>query len=206
MSSEASECVEAIRELARRGGLASLDADSVLLGSTVPEMGIRWRGGIRQEPDGRLLVVESVEGLPGPVSQRVNQLLGTAYLGFFDAATDGLPLTDVGLIERWFGESVPANYPEGGPEFLRFAVTYWTLKVLIRQEEADQPLAWHLAKRLDDLIWPLFFPFDGPLIADPEQREADQRRFLAAFAPRIAVDPFIAGNSILIRDRIRHRR
>ncbi len=133
----------------------------------------------------------------------MSHLFAAAYLGFYELAAAGTALTDESSVKDWFGASVRENYPEAGPAFLRFATTYWTLKVLIRQLrlENSHALVHAFLRRVDDLLGELFFPSEGPIKIDPARREADQRRFLAAFGPKIDIEDFIQRNPILIRDR-----
>lgn len=130
-------------------------------------------------------------------------MLASAHLGFYDAATDGVALTDIGSVKQWYGRTISENYPGAGVAFLNFATTYWTLKILLRQLELEDvsPLVRVLLGRMDSFLGDLFFPFEGPFIMDPAQREFDQRRFLNAFGPRINVADFLKHNPILIRDR-----
>lgn len=199
------DAIGAFGYLTGLGGGRLDEADSILLTHEVTRDAIVWRGGISQDATGRLSLVEAVViyQLSEAESARVAQLLAFAYRGFYAAAADGIAVTDTRQVTEWYGGSVTANYPEAGPAFLRFATTYWTMKVLGRrlQLEAPNPMVAALLDRIDALLGPLFFPHDGLVKIDANQREADQRRFLKAFGPTVDVDDFLRHNPILIRDR-----
>ena len=190
--------------LVHRGSSRLNDADQILLAAPIDEQ-VSWRGGIREDGSGKLIFIEAIDSneLNERDAARLGHLLGAAYVGFYALAAEGIALADVTKVMAWYGESVEANYPEAGPAFLRFATTYWTFKVLIRELDLHQSrsLIRALLVRIDELLGPLFFPYEGPITADPARREADQRRFLLAFGPSIALEDFVARNPILIRDR-----
>lgn len=200
----------AVTELARRGRVVIDSNDRNLLTHSCTPDDVLWRGGVREDPDsGQLSFIEAPEvaGLPSTSASRLGQITGAAYIGYYDAATDGLPLVDVAIIPATFGGTVEGNYPEGSSTFLKFARTYWTMKATVQNAEKSdrRALCVHVLKRIDDLVWPLFFPFHGPLFTPADRRERDQRKFLEAFAPRIDIADFLRGNPILIRDRARQK-
>lgn len=135
----------------------------------------------------------------------VGYVLAAAFSGFFDAAADGVALVPVERISEWVGASLKDNYPEAGPAFLKFATTYWTLKILMRRVElaGSGCMARHIITRIDSLIHPLYFPFDGPYQIPVEQRERDIAMSLRAFGKRIDATDFLKRNPILIRQRRR---
>lgn len=203
------EAVTAFEYLAGRGGRLCDTADHGILSLTIPPTAVRWRGGIRQDTTGHLTFLDALvtDGMSEADAQRAGILLASAYLGFYDVAADGLALTNVADIKDWYGAAIDENYPDAGEAFSRFATTYWTFKVLLGQIEMNAPVHFigSLLTRIDELLGPLFFPFPGPMKTDPTQREADQRRFLQAFGPRIDIDDFLTRNPILIRDRSSRR-
>ena len=181
------------------------DTDCGLLRRIIPNDAVNWRGGIRDTASGGVTFIEAIDCriLDDVAAQRVGMMLASAYRGFYEAAADGAAVSAIDGVREWYGETIEDNYPEAGTAFLRFATTYWTLKVLVRQLEFYQlsPLARWLLVRLDSFLGDLFFPIDGPFKIAPTQRERDQVRLLNAFGPRIAVSDFIDGNPILIRDK-----
>jgi hypothetical protein len=199
------DAIAAVEHLAWRGSVRADSDHRVLLARTVNLSGVAWHGGIRQDQDSHLTFIEALfcEDLTPDEARRGGELLAASYLGFYDAAAEGIALVDVGAVKEWYGETVEENYPEAGRAFLRFATSYWTLKVLMRRLEIEKSsaLVRALLTRIDDLVGPLFFPYHGLLKADPAQREADQRRFLDAFGPKIDIADFLKRNPILIRDR-----
>ena len=51
------------------------------------------------------------------------------------------------------------NYPDAGVAFLRFAATYWTFKVLLRQLDLENlsPLVGALLDRMDSFLMERYF-------------------------------------------------
>jgi hypothetical protein len=199
------EALAAFQFLAGRGGLFLDAADLQLLRREIPKVAVSWRGGIRNLPSGGVEFVEAINCslLDETAAKRVGLMLASAYLGFYDAAADGVALTHVDSVKKWYGGTLSDNYPEAGAAFLKFSTTYWTFKVLLRQLDLENlsPLVGVLLVRMDSFLGELFFPFDGPFKIDPAQREVDQRRFLNAFGPRINIANFLNRNPILIRDK-----
>lgn len=199
------DAIAAFRFLAGLGGLPLDEADIALLEREVPRDAIRWRGGIRDTPTGGVTFIEAIDCrlLNEVETSRSNVMLASAYRGFYEAAADGISLTDVSAVREWYGKSVEDNYPDAGPSFLQFATTYWTLKVLLRQLDFNGSTTLVRAHviRMDELLGDLFFPLGGPILIDPARRELDQRRLLEAFAPRINVSDFLSKNPILMHDR-----
>jgi len=199
------DAVAALELLALRGRIRFNEVDRKLLARSCQDGGIGWRGGIRQDSSGHLELIDAIdwkELLPDE-SLRLSQITAAAYLGFYDCAADGIALTAVESVGQRYGKSLKENYPEAGKAFLRFATTFWTLKVLIDRLElaSAKRLALSLLLRIDDLVGDLFFSYDGPFRVDPDRREKDQRRFLCAFGPRIDREDFLRCNPILVRDR-----
>jgi hypothetical protein len=118
-----------------------------------------------------------------------------------EAATDGWEFVPQSRIKERFGKSLADNYPEAGPAFLRFAVSYWTLKLLSSDlwDERATVVA-QLIAALEAQIGSVFFPTPGPVRIDPVQRETTQRALLTELAPRIDLQDFIGRNPILLRD------
>jgi hypothetical protein len=201
-----SEALSAARELARRANVSLSDHDSMLLEKQFPEGTVAWTGGVRERlgASGSLhfdLNVKS-EHLTTSEADRLSVLGAAMYQGLFDAATDGLPLTAVVTVRKWYKSDVIDNYPEANETFIKFATTYWTFKALVRELRLSYPnfLLTQLMDIVDGEFYPLFFPYDGPVAIDPGRRARDQARFLRRFAPRIDVAEFQAGNPILLRD------
>jgi hypothetical protein len=198
------EALGALDVLCCRGGIRLDDADRAILRRRIPSP-ITWLGGTRQSASGELSLAEQIScaALTVAESTRASQIFSAVYLGIYDAAADGVALTDVNEVARWYHASVRDNYPEAGRAFLRFATTYWTFKVILRRLDLEHRdmLLRSIFQRADELIAPLFFPQDGPLKIDPKQREDDQRRFLTTFGPRVDVKEFLLRNPILMRDR-----
>jgi hypothetical protein len=126
--------------------------------------------------------------------------------GFYFLAARGHTFADPAGIPNRFGSTLEANYPEASPSFLKFAYSYWTLRLIIdhRAFENNRPIAWNLLAGYDDqVLRPLFFPTPGPVIIPPDRRATTQRRLIAGSGAPINIDDFLRGNPILLRDRKR---
>ena len=136
---------------------------------------------------------------------RIGEIYENILEGFFHCAAKGLTFIPEEIITGRHGRSVEQNYPEASNEFLKFAKTYWTLKILvdnlITSGEIDCLGGYFLGK-LEQAIGPLFFPLPGPMKIPPETREKHQRELLKASGANIDIEKFIEGNPILIKDKM----
>ena len=154
--------------------------------------------------DSRVVLLST--SLSAPVRDRWCRLATAALRGFFDAGAAGAALSDERRIRERFGATLRENYPEVSPAFLRFATTYWTLKVALEDAaiagpDAERSVAHGALAVVELAIGSMFFPHLGMGIP-PDQREADQRRTLEQLAPaHFDVASFMTGNPILLRDR-----
>ncbi|MFH1798003.1 MAG: hypothetical protein ABH844_01480 [Candidatus Omnitrophota bacterium] len=159
-------------------------------------------GGLKFEADDLTLLEQHSNALKDN-SDRIMEIRDATFKGFFKCATIGEALYPEQRIIEKFGNSITDNYPEASQTFLKFAKTYWTLKVLI-YDVMEKNIDWiggRLLCELEKIIGPLFFPFSGPHKISPDRREETQRKFLAEFAPDINVEEFMRGNPILLRDK-----
>ena len=135
--------------------------------------------------------------------KRIGEIYGAILYGFFHCAAKGIVLYPEKRVAEKFGNSIEDNYPEANEVFLKFARTYWTLRVLIYDLMEDD-MEWigaHLLAKLEQDIGPVFFPFPGPAKIAPSKREKTQREILQEVNADIDIEEFIKGNPILIRDR-----
>lgn len=130
-----------------------------------------------------------------------------ALAGFFESAARGTTLTHPARVTAKFGRTLEQNYPEAGAAFIKFAATYWTLKLVVIDgiDSGDRSLAAQLLAAVEPMVAGPFFPTPGPVKFEPTQREAAQRQALKEHGPSIDVEDFIAHNPILIRDRLSRR-
>lgn len=136
-------------------------------------------------------------------NQRIGEIYEAIFRGFFSCAAKGITLYPEEKVVEKFGNSIEDNYPEASEVFLKFAKTYWTLRVLVYDLMEDD-MEWigaHLLGKLEQDIGPVFFPFPGPAKIAPSKREKTQREILQEVNADIDIEEFIKGNPILIRDR-----
>lgn len=135
---------------------------------------------------------------------RSGEIYENMLKGFFHCAAKGLTFVPEEIITERYGRSIEQNYPEAGNEFLKFAKTYWTLKIILDDLNENgklECLGGHFLGKLEQAIGPLFFPFPGPMVISPKTREKHQREFLKASEANIDIEKFIEGNTILIKDK-----
>ncbi len=142
---------------------------------------------------------------------RNGEILEAMIPGFLVSASKGEMLVSEQDIVNELGYTIEQNYPEASISFLKFAKTYWSLRVMINQLKRDHDgqisfIGGRLLGVLEGEIGPLFFPFPGPQKVSPDEREKFQRELLTNFAYYspdidINIEDFIRGNPILIRDR-----
>ena len=153
--------------------------------------------------DNDLEILEKKPNIIKQHSKRLGEVYDAMFKGFFHCAAKGLVLDSEEKVAKRFGSSIEANYPEANEVFLKFARTYWTLRVLV-YDLMDNDIEWigdHLLGKLEQDIGPVFFPFPGPAKIAPSKRERTQRKILQEVNADIDIEEFIKGNPTLIRDR-----
>ncbi|MBC8200234.1 MAG: hypothetical protein ISS67_05240 [Desulfobacterales bacterium] len=144
---------------------------------------------------------------PNDINQykkRLEEIYEAIFRGFFHCSARGITLCPEEKVAERFGNSIENNYPEANEVFLKFAKTYWTLRVLVYDLMENNDMEWigaHLLGKLEQDIGPVFFPFPGPKKIAPSKREKFQRELLEEFSKDIDIEEFMKGNPILIRDR-----
>ena len=130
--------------------------------------------------------------------------------GFYKCAAEGYAFTSVGGIKERFGRSLEENYSGGSNAFLRFATSFWTLKLikddLWRDPELSNKLIFQLLSGLDFNIGSVFFPTPGPRKIPAHLREQEIRRLILVSGAKIDVEEFITGNPILSSRSIHGKR
>lgn len=175
------QALSAIRELVASGGGSLTDDDLALFGKKPNEAA---------EHDKRLAEIYDV-----------------IWQGFFHRAAKGIALIPLSRVNERFGRSTEDNYPEASESFLKFARTYWTLRVLVL-DLMKNDMEWigaHLLGKLEQDIGPVFFPFPDTVKIAPSIREETQRELIKENGAKIDIEEFIKGNPILIRDRSSRR-
>ena len=201
------EAAAVVQHLAWRAGHRLTEDDDYMVGYEIDATAISWVGGIRLRPDGGWSLIDGLDSVEFGVREKTNagRVLAAVYSGFFDAAAEGVALVPVERIKECYHASVKENYPEAGRAFIRFATSYWTLKVLVRHLDVagSRRMSRHILKRVDDLIYPLYFPLDGLFQIPADQRERDIALSLKSFGPKIDAADFLKRNPILLRQRNR---
>ena len=174
------EALKAIRTLVTSGG-GSLSVDDLRI--------------LQETPD------ETRETSEG--TQRLQEIGDAAMSGFFHCAASGVALVPEERVADRFGCSVEENYPEANKTFLRFARTYWTLRVL-NIELMENDVEWngaYIVGGVEEAIGPVFFPFPSRLRISPIEREQAERQLIEESGADIDIEEFMEGNPILIRER-----
>jgi hypothetical protein len=154
--------------------------------------------------DDDLDILEKNEEAADKYKNRLLEISTAIYYGFIHCAAEGITLAPETRIKEQFGYSLEENYPEANEVFLRFAKTYWTLRILVI-DLAESERKWiptYLLMNLEQNIGSIFFPFPGKVVISPAKREKTQRELLQKSGANINVNEFIRGNPILIRDRM----
>jgi len=152
---------------------------------------------------GDLTIFEKNPDEAGQHSKRLGEIYNAIFRGFFHCAANGLTLVPEKRVAERFGNSVEDNYPEANEVFLKFARTYWTLRILA-YDLMENDMEWigaHLLGKLEQDIGPVFFPFPGAIKISPSKREKFQRQLIKESGVNIDIEEFMIGNPILIRDR-----
>jgi hypothetical protein len=152
-------------------------------------------------------ILEENEAEAGKYKNRLLEISTAIYYGFFHCAAEGIVLVPEIRIKEQFGYSVEENYPEANEVFLKFARTYWTLRILsisLAKSEREW-IPTYLLMNLEQNIGAVFFPFPGKIVISPSRREKTQRELLQKSGANINIEEFIRGNPILIRDRMAKR-
>ncbi|MFC2068282.1 hypothetical protein ACFLTP_04680 [Chloroflexota bacterium] len=136
-------------------------------------------------------------------SKRLSEIYDAMFRSFFHFAAEGLGLIPENRVTEKFGRPIKDNYHEASEPFLKFAVTYWTLRVLT-YDSMENDMEWigvHLLAKLEQDIGPVFFTFPGQVKIAPSMREKTQREFIQRSGANIDIERFMKGNPILICDR-----
>ena len=154
-----------------------------------------------------LIVFNKKPDETGQYNNRLAEIYDAMFRGFFHCAEKGLALVPEKLVISRFGNSIQDNYPDANEVFLRFARTYWTLRVLVLDlmKEDIEWIGGHLLGKLEQDIGPVFFPFPGPVKIPPSKREKFQRELIKESGADIDIEEFVRGNPILIRDKAARR-
>lgn len=132
---------------------------------------------------------------------QVEALEEAVNLGFYKCASEGYAFTPVDRFKEKFGHSLEEHYSGGSPAFLRFAASFWTLKLvkddLWHDSEHRKKLIFGLLSELELNIASVFFPMPGPRHISAKLREQEMRRLIQVSGAKIDIDEFISGNPIL---------
>lgn len=132
--------------------------------------------------------------------------------GFYKCAAEGYEFTSVSRFKERFGRSLEEHYPDGSQAFLRFATSFWTLKLVkddvSRDQEHSDKLISHLLSGLEFNISSVFFPSAGlrNLRISANLREQEMRRLILVSGAKIDIEEFITGNPILSSRSIHGKR
>jgi hypothetical protein len=153
--------------------------------------------------DDDLNILERNEEEADKYKNRLLEISTAIYYGFIHCAAKGIVLVPEIRIREQFGHSLEENYPEANEVFLKFARTYWTLRILSTSlaESEREWIPTYLLRNLEQNIGSVFFPFPGKIVVSPSRREKTQRELIQKSGANIDIEEFVRGNPILIRDR-----
>ena len=129
-------------------------------------------------------------------NKRLSEIYNAMFYGFFHCAAEGFVLVPESRVTEQFGHPIKDNYPEANEVFLKFAKTYWTLRVLT-YDLMKNDMEWigaHLLGKLEQDIGPVFFPFPGKVKIAPSVREKTQRELIQESGVKIDIEEFMRGN------------
>ena len=158
-------------------------------------------GGDQLSAEDRHLLLKRPEQVTEADKGRIGEIVRSAFFGFFHCAADGHPFADVKRIEDQFRMTLEENYKNAGAAFLRFATTYWTLKLVVGDltvsTEYRRTGIQQLLLKVETDVASVFFPTPGPIQMPARKREEAQRGLLQESGAPIDIEEFIAGNPIL---------
>ncbi len=128
------------------------------------------------------------------------KIAGIMFIGIFQASTQKYYLLPVEYIKEYYGKSVEENYPKNSSqEFLEFAKTFWTLKLLLLKLQDVYPskVITKLFEWLEFSISSVFFPTPGPEKIPTEIREQAEIDILNKVNYSLSIESFINGNPYL---------
>ena len=157
------------------------------------------RGGVSVSAEDRALYEGPTHRVQPSQTPRLRALYSALGSGFLQCAAEGHSFADSARILRTFGQTLAQRYPRATPTFLRFATSYWTLKLMIDDlSRVDHALPGatttvmaQLLKQLEIDVASVFFPSPGPIRIPRFFRARRQRKILAQSGAAIDIDEFL---------------
>ena len=144
---------------------------------------------------------DQLEAIADHEKERIGAMFGSAWQGFFTCAVRGQAFVATDRIKSQLGRTLENNYPGASEAFLRFATSYWTLKMLADDLSLDtryqQTAIQQLFRKIETDIASVFFPTPGPVRVSARKRQQAQRRLLLDSGVPIDIEEFMTGNPIL---------
>ena len=149
------------------------------------------------EGDQRILLKRPDE-ITGTDRTRASAILASAWRGFFFCAATGHAFVPLQRIEEQLGRALDENYPDASDEFLKFATSYWTLKLaaadLSRDARYRKTGIQQLLCKIETDLGSVFFPAPGATGVPASKREEIQRALLGESGAPIDLEEFMRGN------------
>ncbi|MBU1810995.1 MAG: hypothetical protein KJ629_07645 [Candidatus Omnitrophica bacterium] len=166
------------------------------------------RGGLTLTKSDKEMLLSQNEEEIKQNEERSTEILFALLRGFIHYAVDGEVFGPEKEIKEIYGNTLNENYPEANDLFLNFAKTYWTFKIALRNlfesfESSERWVGLGFLSEVEVAIASIFFHTPGPLKKSYREREKAQREILEGSGVKIDIDEFIAGNPILIREKLK---
>ncbi len=157
------------------------------------------RGGVSVSAEDRALYEGPTHLVQPSQTPRLRAFPSALWSGFFQCAAEGYSFADPARIRLTFGQTLAQRCPRATPTFLRFATSYWTLKIIIDDLwRLDQALPGttttvlaQLLARLETDVASVFFPSPGPIRIPRFLRVRRQRKILAQSGAAIDIEEFL---------------
>ena len=159
-------------------------------------------GGMSPSPSDRAFYEGPADQVHTAQMDRVATLYRTLSSGFFHSAAVGYAFVPPERIQHKFGSSLETRYRGATPTFVRFATSYWTLKLMNEdlwmafQAVSGAKITLHtqLLGKLENDIASVFFPTPGPMRLPQFLRKRMQRKIIVGSGADIDIRELLRGS------------
>lgn len=157
------------------------------------------RGGLILNDEQLKFLFRDYSGGATASQEELPPIFKALFGGFFAAAFLGIQIVPEHRIHEAFGRSLSENYPQSNSRFMKFATTYWTLKLFVRDLEQIHPntLILLMLSKIEFTIAAAFFPTPGLIMTPKFMRRKTARGLLWAFWSEPDIEELIDGDPML---------